>query len=57
MRAAWLLLAGIAGSEGAARLSFFLLLAAAWLLAWLCVALLSDDAAGRRDRRGRCCGC
>jgi NitT/TauT family transport system permease protein len=39
--AAWVLLVGIAGSEGAARLSFFLLLAAAWLLAWLCVALLS----------------
>ena len=39
--AAWILLVGIAGSEGAARLSFFLVLAAAWLLAWLSVALLS----------------
>ena len=39
--AAWILLDGIVGSNGAARLSFFLLLAAAWLLAWLCVSLLS----------------
>ena len=39
--AAWILLDGIVGSDGAARLSFFLLLAAAWLLAWLCVSLLS----------------
>jgi NitT/TauT family transport system permease protein len=39
--AAWILLDGIVGSDGAARVSFFLLLAAAWLLAWLCVTLLS----------------
>jgi NitT/TauT family transport system permease protein len=39
--AAWLLLAGIAGNEGGARLSFFLLVAAAWLLAWRCVTVLT----------------
>ncbi|WP_018428643.1 ABC transporter permease [Hoeflea sp. 108] len=39
--AAWLLIAGIAGNEGMARLPYFLLLAAAWLLAWRCVAILS----------------
>jgi NitT/TauT family transport system permease protein len=39
--AAWLLLAGIAGNEGAARAPFFLLIAAAWLLAWRCVTVLS----------------
>jgi NitT/TauT family transport system permease protein len=39
---AWLLLTAISGNEGAARLSFFLLLAAAWLLAWRCVSILSD---------------
>ncbi|RWN38836.1 MAG: ABC transporter permease [Mesorhizobium sp.] len=39
--AAWLLLAGIAGNEGTARASFYLLLAAAWLLAWRCVTVLS----------------
>jgi NitT/TauT family transport system permease protein len=39
--AAWILLDGIVGSDGAARVSFFLLLTAAWLLAWLCVTLLS----------------
>ena len=39
---AWLLLTAITGNEGAARPSFFLLLAAAWLLAWRCVSLLSD---------------
>ncbi|WP_436121373.1 ABC transporter permease [Aminobacter sp. LjRoot7] len=39
--AAWLLIAGIAGNEGMARLPYFLLLAAAWLLAWRCVAVLS----------------
>ncbi|ODT07039.1 MAG: nitrate ABC transporter [Mesorhizobium sp. SCN 65-20] len=39
--AAWLLLSGIAGNEGMARMPYFLLLAAAWLLAWRCVAILS----------------
>ncbi|RUU25277.1 ABC transporter permease [Mesorhizobium sp. M6A.T.Ca.TU.002.02.2.1] len=39
--AAWLLLAGIAGNEGTARASFYLVLAAAWLLAWRCVTVLS----------------
>ena len=39
---AWLLLTAITGNEGSARLSFFLLLAAAWLLAWRCVSMLSD---------------
>jgi NitT/TauT family transport system permease protein len=39
---AWLLLTAISGNEGSARLAFFLLLAAAWLLAWRCVVILSD---------------
>ncbi|WFU07956.1 ABC transporter permease [Rhizobium sp. CB3090] len=39
--AALLLLAGISGNEGNALASFFILLAAAWLLAWRCVAILS----------------
>ncbi|PBB17613.1 ABC transporter permease [Mesorhizobium sp. WSM4313] len=39
--AAWLLIKGIAGFEGTALAPYFLLLAAAWLLAWRCVALLS----------------
>ncbi|CAN7424412.1 ABC transporter permease [Neorhizobium sp. LjRoot104] len=39
--AVWLLLAGIAGNEGKATLSFFLMLAASWLLAWRCVTVLS----------------
>ena len=39
---AWLLLTGIAGNEGSARASFFLLISAAWLLAWRCVSILSD---------------
>jgi NitT/TauT family transport system permease protein len=39
--AAWLLLSGIAGAEGTARAPFYLLLAAAWLLAWRCVTILS----------------
>ncbi|MEI8701689.1 MULTISPECIES: ABC transporter permease [unclassified Mesorhizobium] len=39
--AAWLLLAGITGNEGSARASFYLMLAAAWLLAWRCVTVLS----------------
>jgi NitT/TauT family transport system permease protein len=40
--AAWLLLTGITGNEGQAHASFFLLVAAAWLLAWRCVSLLAD---------------
>jgi len=39
---AWLLISGIAGFEGLARAPFFLLLAASWLLAWRCVAVLSS---------------
>jgi len=39
--AAWLLISGIAGFEGTALAPFFLLLAAAWLLAWRCVSVLS----------------
>ena len=46
--AAWILLAGIAGSEGTARAPFYLALAAAWLLAWRCVTILS----GLRLRSG-----
>lgn len=40
--AAWLLLSGIAGNEGLATRSFFLLIAACWLLAWRSVSLLSE---------------
>lgn len=39
--AAWLLLAGLSGNEGNAETAFFILLAAAWLLAWRCVSILS----------------
>jgi NitT/TauT family transport system permease protein len=39
--AAFMLLVGIAGNEGAARLSFFALLLAGWLLAWRLVTILS----------------
>ncbi|TXI81423.1 MAG: ABC transporter permease [Cupriavidus sp.] len=39
--AAWLLLSGISGNEGSALASFFILIAAAWLLAWRCVSILS----------------
>ncbi|PKA41403.1 nitrate ABC transporter [Rhizobium sullae] len=39
--AAWMLLSGIAGNEGMAAKSFFLLIAACWLLAWRCVTVLS----------------
>lgn len=38
---AWLLISGINGFEGTALAPFFLLLAAAWLLAWRCVSALS----------------
>jgi NitT/TauT family transport system permease protein len=40
--AAWLLITGIGGFEGAARAPYFLHLAAAWLMAWRGVALLSN---------------
>ncbi|HEY0120761.1 MAG TPA: ABC transporter permease [Rhizobium sp.] len=40
--AAWLLLSGITGNEGKAQLSFFVLIAAGWLLAWRCVSALSS---------------
>jgi len=39
--AAWLLLAGITGHEGDAGVSFYLAIAAAWLLAWRCATVLS----------------
>ncbi len=39
---AWLLVSGIVGFEGTALAPFYLLLAAAWLLAWLCVGTLSE---------------
>ncbi|QKD03102.1 ABC transporter permease [Mesorhizobium loti] len=39
---AWLLISGIAGFEGTALAPYFLLLAAAWLLDWRCVAVLSS---------------
>ncbi|MBZ9965237.1 ABC transporter permease [Mesorhizobium sp. BR1-1-2] len=39
--AAWLLISGIAGFEGTALAPYFLLLTAAWLLGWRCVAVLS----------------
>ncbi|NLS06521.1 ABC transporter permease [Rhizobium sp. P32RR-XVIII] len=39
--AAWMLLSGIGGNEGMATKSFFFLIAACWLLAWRCVAVLS----------------
>lgn len=38
---AWLLLTGIAGHEGTARMPYYLVLLAAWLLAWRCVTVLS----------------
>ena len=39
--AAWLLISDLAGNEGTARLSYFALLAATWLLAWRTVSVLS----------------
>ncbi len=39
---AWVLLSALAGNEGEARAPFFLLVAANWLLAWACVAELSE---------------
>ncbi|MBZ9797888.1 ABC transporter permease [Mesorhizobium sp. ES1-4] len=38
---AWLLITGIKGFEGTALAPYFLLLTAAWLLGWRCVAVLS----------------
>ncbi|UVK46139.1 ABC transporter permease [Mesorhizobium sp. AR07] len=38
---AWLLISGVAGFEGTALAPYFLLLTAAWLLGWRCVAVLS----------------
>ena len=40
--AAWWLVEGIVGFDGTALAPFYLFLAAAWLLAWLCVSLLSQ---------------
>lgn len=40
--ATWFLISGLAGYEGKATMAFFLLIAACWLLAWRCVAVLSD---------------
>ncbi|MBZ0162276.1 MAG: ABC transporter permease [Notoacmeibacter sp.] len=49
--AALLLIGGIAGNEGSATLSFFALLAAAWLGAWRLVTILSAmKPAGRPQR-------
>ena len=53
---AWLLILGIAGFEGLARTPFFLLLAAAWLLGWRCVAVLSALRPKPRPKRGQPCG-
>ncbi|MCJ8519699.1 NitT/TauT family transport system permease protein [Pseudorhizobium tarimense] len=40
--AAWLLIGGISGNEGQARLSYFLLIAASWLLGWRCISELAE---------------
>jgi NitT/TauT family transport system permease protein len=40
--AAWLLVSGITRFEGSAHAPYYLLLAAAWLLAWRCVTILSE---------------
>ncbi len=50
--AAWLLISGITGFEGTALAPYFLLLAAAWLLAWRCVAVLSALAPDRESGAG-----
>lgn len=39
---AWMLITGIAGGEGTAGAAYFLLLVAAWLLAWQLVTVLSS---------------
>jgi len=46
--AAWLLISGIGGFEGTALAPFYLLLAAAWLLAWRCVTVLAGMRPGSR---------
>jgi len=46
--AASLLIAGIAGNEGHANLSYFLLIAASWLLGWRCISVLADIRPGTR---------
>lgn len=40
--AAWLLIGGISGNEGNANLSYFLLIAASWLLGWRCISELAE---------------
>jgi len=51
--AAWLLLQGIAGYEGTALAPYFLMVAAAWLLAWRGVVVLSSfDPKARLLRSG-----
>jgi len=40
--AAFLLIGAIAGNEGEAGTSFFLLIVASWLLGWRCISLLSE---------------
>jgi NitT/TauT family transport system permease protein len=40
--AVWLLIAQISGADGSARTSFYLTLAACWLLAWRCVTVVSS---------------
>jgi len=49
--AAWLLIAGISGYEGTALKPFYFLLAAAWLLAWRCVTVLSTLSPASRAAR------
>ena len=46
--AAWLLIGGLSGNEGKATSAFFLMIAAAWLLAWRCVTVLSGIRAKSR---------
>lgn len=46
--AAWLLIAGIAGNVGHASLSYFLLIAASWLLGWRCISVLAEIRPGTR---------
>ncbi len=50
--AAWLLLTGIVGFEGSAHAPYYLLLAAAWLLAWRCVTILSELKPASRAANG-----
>jgi NitT/TauT family transport system permease protein len=49
--AAWLLIGQLDGRDGQANASYFLLVAAAWLLAWRCVTILSSfDPVGWGER-------